>query len=208
MHSRALALLTAALAAAGCELPPEPQERAAVLFENCAPCHGPDGHGNATIGAPHIAGQESWYLERQLQKFRTGVRGSHPDDNTGLRMRPMSRLLRNDEDVKAIAEYVSKLPVAAEHAATLEGAHPDKGKDLYAVCAACHGQDGKGNQAMNAPALHHLDDWYVATQITKFRSGVRGANPADVEGAQMAPMSRILPDEEAVKNVAAYIQTL
>jgi cytochrome c oxidase subunit 2 len=206
MTLRVLVLATGFIAP-GCDLPEEPSARAAVHFEGCVPCHGETGQGNAVVGAPQIAGQEAWYLERQLQKFRTGVRGAHPDDHTGLRMRPMSRLLRTDEDVKAIAEYVSKL-TPAEHPATIEGADPAKGQASYALCATCHGQDGKGNQQLGGPALNKLDDWYVMAQLVKYRAGIRGTNPADIEGAQMRPMSMTLPDDEAVRNVAAYVQTL
>ena len=43
-----------------------------------------------------IAGQAQWYLEAQLVKFKNGVRGAHPDDMEGSRMRPMARTLPTD----------------------------------------------------------------------------------------------------------------
>jgi hypothetical protein len=46
------------------------------------------------------------------------------------------------------------------------------------------------------------------TQLKNFKSGVRGTNPQDITGAQMRPMSMILADEQAMKDVIAYIQTL
>jgi cytochrome c oxidase subunit 2 len=46
------------------------------------------------------------------------------------------------------------------------------------------------------------------TQLNKFRSGVRGGNPADVKGSLMRAMSMTLPDEQAMKDVIAYIMTL
>ena len=51
-------------------------------------------------------------------------------------------------------------------------------------------------------------DWYLAHQIKKFKSGQRGANSEDVTGVQMAGMANALPDENAINNVVAYIQTL
>ena len=48
------------------------------------------------------------------------------------------------------------------------------GKAQYATCLACHGDQAQGNQALNAPRLNHLEPVYVAAQLVKFRSGVRG----------------------------------
>lgn len=61
---------------------------------------------------------------------------------------------------------------------------------------------------MLAPRIAGTDDWYLATQLRKYRSGVRGANPKDLQGALMRPMARTLPNEDAVRNVVAYIGTL
>ena len=84
----------------------------------------------------------------------------------------------------------------------------EKGKAAYAVCLACHGAEGKGMEALNAPPIVQLDDWYVASTLHKFKSGVRGANPKDVTGMQMAPMAKTLKTDEDVVNVVAYIATL
>ncbi len=35
------------------------------------------------------------------------------------------------------------------------------GKALYAVCAACHGAQGEGNQALNSPKLSGQEEWYL-----------------------------------------------
>ena len=91
---------------------------------------------------------------------------------------------------------------------TLHDGEAEAGKASYATCATCHGTDGKGNQQLNAPGLVDLPDWYMLTQLHKFKSGVRGANPNDVTGAQMAPMATTLKDEQAMKDVIAHIKTL
>ena len=31
----------------------------------------------------------------------------------------------------------------------------------YAVCIACHGENGEGNAALNSPALASQEIWYV-----------------------------------------------
>ena len=73
---------------------------------------------------------------------------------------------------------------------------------------ACHGPTGGGNEAMRAPPLAKLDDWYVLTQLKKFKAGIRGTNPADLSGATMRPMAATLPDEQAMRDVIAHIQGL
>jgi cytochrome c553 len=181
--------------------------RGEQLFTGCATCHGVDGPGNVAIQVPGIAGMPDWYLKAELHKFRTGIRGAHPDDHAGLRMRPMSRMLRTDEDVAAVSTYISKLPDSPSPA-HVEGGDATAGQASFAVCTACHGQDGMGNETMKAPPIAKLDDWYIVASLTKFKAGIRGTNPADAEGAQMRPMAMTLADDQAVKNVAAYIQTL
>ena len=181
--------------------------RGQVLFDLCAACHGPDAGGNQLFLAPAIAGMDGWYLQAQLEKFRSGARGTHFDDLSGMRMRPMSLTLRTEEDVKAIVRYVAALP-SVNPAPTLEGGDPTRGQALYALCGSCHGMAGEGNEALNGPRMAHSSDWYLLSQLQKFRSGVRGSNPADPIAIMMRPMALTLADEQAMNDVIAYIMTL
>lgn len=177
-----------------------------ALYVNCVACHMDKGQGNVTLKAPSIAGQELDYMKRQIHKFKSGIRGSHPKDTEGLMMKPMMLMLKSDEDINNVAEYIHSLkPV--KPATTLKG-DVAKGKTLYATCAACHGQDGKGVAAMKSPSLLNLPDWYMLRQLKKFKEGIRGAHPKDLEGMQMAPMAKMLADEQAMKDVIAYIHSL
>jgi cytochrome c oxidase subunit 2 len=82
------------------------------------------------------------------------------------------------------------------------------GQASFMVCASCHGQQGEGNIAMNAPRLAGLPNWYVERQLRYYKNGVRGAHKDDTFGQQMAPMAGVLADDTAVRSVAAYIATL
>ncbi len=203
-------LSSAVLAATGCNSI-HPDGAAATLpgeelYRSCEPCHGGAGEGNPSIAAPAIAGHPAWYVEAQLVKFRSGIRGAHPDDYEGLRMRPMSRQLYTQAEIKAVAEHVSKLPVQ-KAAPTITG-DAAAGAVSWGTCQACHGVDGKGNPAVNAPPLAGQNDWYLLTQLKKFKAGIRGTNPDDTTGGTMRPMSMTLADEQAMKNVIAHINTL
>lgn len=85
---------------------------------------------------------------------------------------------------------------------------PERGKSLYATCGACHGPNGEGMKALNAPALAGMEPWYVVRQLKNFKQGIRGTDPKDTYGMQMAPMAQTLPDEQAMEDVAAYIESL
>ena len=61
---------------------------------------------------------------------------------------------------------------------------------------------------LNAPSLLGQHDWYHVAQLNKFKDGIRGANPQDITGSQMRPMAMTLVNEQAVKDVVAYIQSL
>ena len=60
---------------------------------------------------------------------------------------------------------------------------------------------------MNAPPLAVFEDWYVARQLRKFQTGVRGKITNDPIGLQMSGMAMTVPPE-AVDNVAAYVHDL
>jgi cytochrome c553 len=203
-------LATAVLPLAwGCGIPKAGMARGQELFENCQPCHGQHGAGDLALRTPVIAGLPEWYLKAELAKFKGNIRGAHPDDNEGHRMRPMARALVHPGDIESVAEYVSKLPKPTPGVSPpVTGDAAAGQKQYFAICIACHGPDGKGNQAMNAPPLVGQADWYLVSQLEKFKTGMRGAHPEDVSGSQMRAMSSTLTDTTAMRNVVAYIKTL
>jgi cytochrome c553 len=194
-------LLCLASPVAGADL-----ERGAELFELCAQCHGGTGAGDQSLGAPSIAGLDQWYLEAQLEKFRQGIRGTHADDLTGLRMRPMAVTLIHEGDVADVSAFVASLPpVPASPVNT--GGNAKKGMTYYMVCVSCHGKQGAGDVRLKAPPLVRNSDWYLLAQLRKFKAGIRGTNPKDLTGMLMRPQALTL-NEQAMKDVVAYIMTM
>jgi len=185
----------------------DPHARGKQLFALCEQCHGANAGGMQLSLAPSIAGMGGWYIQGQLNKFRDGERASNFDDISGLRMRPMARWLSNEDDVKAAAAYVSSLP-PIKPPPTLTGGDAKVGAELYATCAGCHGAQGEGIEAVGAPSLNHSSDWYLYTSLLNFKSGIRGSDPRDAQGAAMRGMSQLLADDQAIKDVIAYIMTL
>ncbi len=83
-----------------------------------------------------------------------------------------------------------------------------KGQGYFAICSACHGVDGTGNAGMGAPPLVGMSDWYLFKSIQKYKSGVRGNGPGDALGAAMIGMVATLPNDDAIRDVIAHIQSL
>jgi cytochrome c oxidase subunit 2 len=46
---------------------------------------------------------------RQLQNFKAGIRGTHPEDINGQTMRPMSMTLADEKAMKDVAAYIIRL---------------------------------------------------------------------------------------------------
>jgi len=173
----------------------------------CQACHGANGMGKKTLNSPKIAGQEPWYIERQLKNFKAGIRGADPKDKYGMQMRPMALTLSDDQSIRDMAAYVSSMPVERTVVPTIKG-NVESGKAVYIMCQACHGSKGEGNKTLNSPRLAGLQDWYVARQLKNFKSGIRGTKKGDMFGMQMRPMAMSLANDEAINNVATYIATL
>jgi cytochrome c553 len=177
-----------------------------AAYAVCSTCHAANAAGNQSLNAPRTAGQYDWYLKRQIQAFKDGVRGTAPGDVYGAQMRPMAMTLTSDAAVDNVVAYIGTLTAPAP-AATVQG-DAAAGKALYATCAACHGPKAEGNTALNAPRLADQDDWYLVRQLQNYKKGVRGANPKDAYGAQMKPMAAMLADDAAINNVVVYIRSL
>lgn len=195
------------LGACGYKVPAsEPTASGQEIFQLCSECHGTRGEGHREYNAPAIAGLPQWYIEAQLKKFKAGIRGTHPADVAGMMMRPMTRSFHNEGDLKVVAAYVSTLPRPSPRP-SLTGGNPANGKTLYAVCSACHQPDGSGQPLVKAPPLKQSSDWYLLSQLKKYKDGVRGGTARDVEGSQMRLQAAALPNEQAMKDVVAYIAT-
>jgi cytochrome c oxidase subunit 2 len=177
-----------------------------TAYAVCTACHGADGGGNQALNAPRLVGQEPWYLKRQLEAFKSGIRGSAAGDVGGAQMKPMAMTLTTPAAIDNVVAYIQTL-TAPPAPVTVKG-DVAAGKKLYATCAACHGPEGKGNEQLNAPRLAGQQDWYLARQLQNYKSGVRGNQPSDAFGAQMKPMAAMLANDQAINDVVAYIDTL
>ncbi|MCC5885352.1 MAG: cytochrome c [Gammaproteobacteria bacterium] len=108
---------------------PDPQptltgavERGRQHYSLCAQCHGARGEGRQSLGAPALAGQNDWYLARQLHLYRHRLRGQVREDSYGMQMLAMIGTLIDDQAVLDVVAYINTfserpgIAVAAPHA--------------------------------------------------------------------------------------------
>ena len=102
------------------------------LFLNyCSQCHGSDAGGGR--GFPNLR-DDVWLYGGDPETIKTSIR----DGRLGV-MPPMGAAVGGADDIKAVANYVRSLSVLTHDAAQAE-----QGKAKFAaICAACHGADGK-----------------------------------------------------------------
>lgn len=185
---------------------PADVDRGKAYYTTCAACHNLNGEGNAGMHAPGLTVLGDEYLVRQLRNFRNGIRGGI-EDFYGWQMNGRAKALSGDRAVRDVAAYIESLPDTVA-SPTVHG-DIDRGQLIYdRECASCHGRNGEGDIALDSPALAGLQDWYQLAQLVKFRRGIRGTNKDDALGAQMRPYAMALADEEAMRDVVAYIAML
>jgi cytochrome c oxidase cbb3-type subunit 3 len=111
-----------------------------LFMNNCAQCHGSDARGSK--GFPNLTdtdwlhGGSHEKIQESLLKGRIG------------QMPPLAAAVGTPEDVRNLANYVLSLS-GSPH----DSLKASLGKSKFGTCAACHGADGKGNQALGAPNL-------------------------------------------------------
>jgi cytochrome c oxidase subunit II len=178
----------------------------AALYAVCSSCHGQQGEGNPALHAPKLAGQADWYLVRQINSFKAGLRGAQEKDTYGQTMAPMAATLPDDAAINNVVAYIKTLP--DQPAAPTLQTDAGHGRSLYGNCSTCHGNQGQGIRATNAPRLAGMSDWYVATQLNNFRHGVRGKHAKDYYGQQMGSMAAMLPDDRSTADLAGFVNSL
>jgi len=111
-----------------------------LFMNNCAQCHGSDARGSK--GFPNLADTD-WLHGGTPEKIRETIEKGRVGN-----MPPMAAAVGTPEDVRNLANYVLSLS-GSPH----DSLRASLGKPKFAACAACHGMDAKGNQALGAPNL-------------------------------------------------------
>lgn len=112
-----------------------------LYSNNCAQCHASDARGSK--GFPNLSDGD-WLHGGSPDKIKETITGGRQGN-----MPSMAAAVGSPEDVKNVAQYVLSLS-GSPH----DSARAGLGKEKFdTVCAACHGADGKGMQAIGSANL-------------------------------------------------------
>ena len=139
-----------------------------LFMNNCAQCHGSDAHGSK--GFPNLTDGD-WLHGGSLEKISETIHNGR----VGM-MPPMVAAVGTPEEVRHVAHYGLSLS-GSPH----DSVRASLGKPKFAACAACHGMDGKGNQALGAPNLTDdiwLHGWGEAAIVAMVNDGKTNEMPA------------------------------
>jgi len=159
-----------------------------LFINNCATCHGSDAHGSK--GFPNLTDTD-WLHGGSPEKIEESI-----TQGRRAMMPPMAAAVGTAQEVSHVANYVLSLsgsphnPIAAA-----------AGRSRFAVCAACHGIDGKGNPALGAPNLADrtwLHGWGEEAVVNMITAGKTNVMPAQA--------GRLTPEQIHV--VAVYVWSL
>lgn len=170
------------------------------IFESCRLCHST----KEMQRGPILDGLPAWYLTRQLNKFREGVRGTNSENRSEVLMGAAMSSLQGEAEQARVVEYIASLP-PQNHLRTLKTGAA-QGRLLYLSCGACHGTRAEGRPELQSPPLNVQEDWYLLEQTGKFKTGLRGLHPHDQEGGLM---HRVVANMEPtqIRDVIFYIAT-
>lgn len=168
------------------------------IYQDCLLCHS----DQELQRGPVLAGQDSAYLLRQLQKFKQGLRGRNPAHRQEMLMGSASDAL-DEEELAPVAGYIASLPPVA-YEPSIRGDTQEGEKIYRARCLSCHGTQAEGTRSFRTGSLAVAEDWYVLAQLRHFKNGRRGIHPEDAEGRLMAQQLAGL-DDHAFRNVVTYI---
>jgi cytochrome c oxidase cbb3-type subunit 3 len=159
-----------------------------LFLNNCATCHGSDARGSK--GFPDLTDADWLYggtPDKIAETIKLGRSGAMP---------PMAAAVGSANDVRDVANFVLSLSGDPHNAIAASA-----GRKKFTACAACHGPDGKGNQAVGAPNLadkvwlHGWGEDAIAEIVNKGKTSVMPA-----QGGRMTP--------EQIHLLASYVWSL
>ena len=163
-----------------------------IFLNNCAQCHGSDAGG--ARGFPNLRDGD-WLYGGAPEKIVETVTGGR------MGVMPAMGAVLGEQGTKDTAAYVRSLS-GLPH----DPLRAQLGKPMFEQnCAACHGADGKGNQAVGAP---NLTDgiWLFGSSEASIIEGItKGRNVNVSEGTLAMPTFKETLGPEKIHLVAAYV---
>lgn len=168
----------------------------------CGGCHGPDGNSSVPTW-PKLAGQQSFYIVKQLKDFKYGIR-------TDPMMSGVAAGL-SEQDMADIAAWYSTQKVRPGPGS----GNRETGRRLFmegdpsigiSACAVCHGDAATGAIGLGwggFPSLRGQHSAYLSKQLRDFQAGRRKND----QGGMMSHIAAKLSPEE-IASLSAYLEAL
>ena len=171
---------------------------ASAFGDNCAPCHGSGAQG--AKGYPNL-NDDNWIWGGSLEDIHYtlhfGIRAGHEETRESEMPAFGADGILSRDEINDLAEYVLSLSGAGEDAEAAA-----RGAPLFADnCAACHGDNGAGEQSLGAPNLTDAIWLY-------------GGEKADVVASIANSRRGVMPywqgrlDEVTIKQLTVYVHSL
>jgi cytochrome c oxidase cbb3-type subunit 3 len=149
-----------------------------LFMNNCSQCHGSDARGGK--GFPNLTDND-WLHggtpEKIVETITKGRVGNMPS---------MAAAVGTSDDVKNVANYVLSLS-GSPH----DSVRANLGKEKFGVCAACHGPDGKGMQAVGSANLtdniwlHGFGEQAIINMVTNGKTNIMPAQESKLSPEQI-----------------------
>lgn len=159
-----------------------------LFGQNCSQCHGSDARGQR--GFPNLADNDWLYggtPEKITETLMNGRQGMMPAQLDAM----------GEKGIEDLVAYVLSLSNRPD----LDPTKVAAGKTKFAICAACHGQDGTGNQLLGAPNLTDQIWLYSGTEKAITETLTYGRNG-------VMPSFKNTLGEKKIHLVAAYVYSL
>jgi len=167
----------------------------------CQGCHGEDGN-SAAPSFPKLAGQYANYLQKQVREFQSEARVDPTMSGMALAVTEKQDLL----DITAYFASQKQMKGSGGKSAAGKKVYLD-GNDASGVygCVNCHGKDGKGKAPNNHmfPVIGGQHKDYLVKQLTDFKTGDRGNDPAGMMGT----LAKLMTTAE-IEAVSEYLSGL
>jgi len=159
-----------------------------LFLNRCAQCHASDGGGSR--GFPNLTDKD-WLWGGTPEAIKLSI----TEGRTGV-MPPWGPVL-GEQGARDVAHYVMSLSGMA-----VDSIRVARGKPLFAQnCVACHGAEGKGNQALGAPNLTDKIWLYSAAEPVIIETIVKGRT-------NQMPTHKTILTPEKIHLLAGYVYSL
>jgi cytochrome c oxidase cbb3-type subunit III len=161
-----------------------------IFANNCSVCHGSTGRG--ALGFPNLTDND-WLYGGSAEAIKTTIMHGRNGQMPAKGLNPAM----DKTDVSNLTHYLLSFSGRSDDKAAVEA-----GSAMYqTACAACHGGDAKGNQAVGAPDLTD-NVWLYGSTASKINQTITYGR------AGVMPAQKDMLSENKIHLLAAYVYSL